>query len=418
MKKFDERLQKNEVGYDHKHILNTAPGQIPNIDIETINKGVTYEQLKNLNAPVYTYNTQITIHGIFPGNIERYCYGYQSLVVNKNQSLGVRWTAIDREKKEIIQQSMYLLPEKQWNINIDSRGMSIYKTVELSKVEELKEIYKIIPDIFFGDKQIWKSSFFQLAMLEITFNGIKIENLWEFISFLTEGKITNQKEFETQKTIKEKKEEEKEKQWREKRKKEEFLQDKLNAERKARVTEEINNSKDFIVVTPEIGNWYLSVSPKGNLIINYFYKAIGKMFQKNEKVDTVEHGKELLRKKDISRFYRKGSEVLTLKNTYYNLKSEIKQEKKEIEKPIISKLIPATLSKNNQIKITRNESKNGIEITFDYKPSVVILSILKTYHFKWSQYQKIWYTRYSQKLYETISQKLGVTQDVIKGGNR
>ncbi|MEK7551330.1 MAG: hypothetical protein AAB532_01915, partial [Patescibacteria group bacterium] len=392
IKKFDEELQKEDVGYDHKHILNTAPGQTPNIDIDTLAKGVTYEQLKSLNVPVYEYKTQITIHGIFPGNIERYCYGYQSLIVNKNLSLGVRWTAIDREKKEAIRQAAYLLPEKKWCVDIDSRGMSIYQTVELSKIEELKRVYATIPDIFFGDKQIIKSSYFQMAMLKITFSGIKIDHLWEFIGFLTDGKITNQEEFETRKAIYEKEKEEKHKKWLEEWAEEKAEKEITDAEEKAKLTQEITESQDFVEAKPEINGWYLSLDEYTNEFkVSFFYKAIGKMYYKHCRVPTMAEAKKILIAKDVCLLYcRKGYEAQAkylAQKTYYQLK----EEKKEIKNSVISNPTPITLSKNNQVKITRNESKNGIEIAFICKPSEAVLTMLKAYHFRWSKYQKIWY---------------------------
>lgn len=43
-----------------------------------------------------------------------------------------------------------------------------------------------------------------------------------------------------------------------------------------------------------------------------------------------------------------------------------------------------------------NEEKNGIEISFNDKPSEEIRSQLKTYGFRWSKYQKIWYAKQSE----------------------
>ena len=90
--------------YDSKHINNLAPNKdIPDSLIETINKGITLEQLDELShLPICHYKTQITIHGKCPALKNNKVYGYSALVVNSNKSLGVRWLAIDLVKKNRI----------------------------------------------------------------------------------------------------------------------------------------------------------------------------------------------------------------------------------------------------------------------------------------------------------------------------
>ena len=79
---------------------NTAPNIRPNIDIKAIEQdGISLEQLDSVNAPVYRYQTQITIHGVWPDTIGR-CLGYKHLFTNKNQSIGIRYGAIDGLKKK------------------------------------------------------------------------------------------------------------------------------------------------------------------------------------------------------------------------------------------------------------------------------------------------------------------------------
>ncbi|MBR4620572.1 MAG: hypothetical protein IKO46_06285 [Salinivirgaceae bacterium] len=87
--------------FDSKHINNLAPNTpIPDSLIETINKGITLEQLDEVaHLPICHYKTQITIHGVCDKIKSNKVYGYAALVINSNKSLGVRWLAIDLHKK-------------------------------------------------------------------------------------------------------------------------------------------------------------------------------------------------------------------------------------------------------------------------------------------------------------------------------
>jgi len=101
-----ETLVKANILHDTKarRVLNTAPNKSAGISIEQIIEGVTIETLEALAVPVYQYGGQITIHGLFPdlpANLR--VGGYKSVFKNKNQSLGVKYGAIDSEKKRLLQ---------------------------------------------------------------------------------------------------------------------------------------------------------------------------------------------------------------------------------------------------------------------------------------------------------------------------
>ena len=90
---------------DSKHILNTNPDK--EIDISYLDllekEGVTLEQLKEFEKEgldIFRYKTQITIHGIFPTLKSKRIGDYKSLIENKNRSIGVKWRAIDLDKKK------------------------------------------------------------------------------------------------------------------------------------------------------------------------------------------------------------------------------------------------------------------------------------------------------------------------------
>lgn len=51
---------------------------------------------------------------------------------------------------------------------------------------------------------------------------------------------------------------------------------------------------------------------------------------------------------------------------------------------------------NNEIIFSINEEKNGIEISFNDKPSEEVREQLKSNGFRWSKYQKIWYAKQNE----------------------
>jgi hypothetical protein len=63
-------------------------------------------------------------------------------------------------------------------------------------------------------------------------------------------------------------------------------------------------------------------------------------------------------------------------------------------------------SNNGETKkaiVTKNEQHNGIEVRFDSKPDESILSYLKSNGFRWSKFQKIWYTRFNESLFQEVN---------------
>lgn len=67
-----------------------------------------------------------------------------------------------------------------------------------------------------------------------------------------------------------------------------------------------------------------------------------------------------------------------------NTKDNIKINKKEVEENNIN---------NDNIEITYNEEKNGIEIKFNDKPEKEILNKLKENGFRWHKIKKLWYAK-------------------------
>ena len=88
--------------YDQRHKLNTCNRSFPSDLLRQLEDGCTIETLEKIASsfPIFKYRTQITIHGHFP-ELETSRVGYYTnLFKNENGSLGVRYSAIDAEKKE------------------------------------------------------------------------------------------------------------------------------------------------------------------------------------------------------------------------------------------------------------------------------------------------------------------------------
>jgi hypothetical protein len=59
-----------------------------------------------------------------------------------------------------------------------------------------------------------------------------------------------------------------------------------------------------------------------------------------------------------------------------------------------------------QVEIRRNEQLNGIEVVFPAKPSQSILDSLKELGFRWSRFNNLWYAKYTEALYEQVTNLL------------
>lgn len=124
--------------FDAKNILNRSGKIIDKEQLQQIEEhGATFEQLENLGVPVFKYKTQITIHGNFPELEQTYIGGYKNLLQNKNGSIGVKWRAIDYQKKNIIYRKVKAY-NQQWRIKENSQDFYIYK---LSKAFQTREEY-------------------------------------------------------------------------------------------------------------------------------------------------------------------------------------------------------------------------------------------------------------------------------------
>lgn len=133
-----EELFSDDYVFDHKHILNTDKGYvIPPELLKEIDNGITSEFLNKILPEIYIYRTQITIHGIFPEQINPY-EQYKLVFRNKNGSIGVRYNAIDLEKKRRIGDRVRNI----WKVFSSAAEYYFYDYKEVKSAEETMAVAK------------------------------------------------------------------------------------------------------------------------------------------------------------------------------------------------------------------------------------------------------------------------------------
>lgn len=143
---------------DKKHKLNTCNKKVSQDYLNKIEDGCSLEQLEEMTRnkfDVFKYGTQITIHGLFPELSVRRIGGYVNIVQNKNKSIGVRYTAIDRHKKDRL--FTLLNSVSNWSIRSRSTEYFIYKLTPLP--DNRDEALKIVSDYKSEAEKIDKSLF-------------------------------------------------------------------------------------------------------------------------------------------------------------------------------------------------------------------------------------------------------------------
>jgi hypothetical protein len=213
-----------DVAYDTRKALNRSMMKIPPEIVENIEKGgVDIEVIEELGIPVFKYKTQITLHGIF--ELEKgysYVAGYKSIITNQNKSIGVKYVAVDAKKKNKISNAIYIARQYQyyfekkenipstihWAYVSNSTETKLRITVSVDDyennkvaIEKLKNTFNNIPDLYIGDKNlsVYKLFGMYLVIVEIDLKAIYSRNLWAFITFLTNGVIKNQADYDEKK---------------------------------------------------------------------------------------------------------------------------------------------------------------------------------------------------------------------------
>ena len=176
-----------------RRVLNVAVGTLANITADTLESGVTLESLETLNVPVFRYGTQITIHG----NLPRFSDssrpgGYKSVFLNANGSLGVRYSAIDGGKKDMLARACDV-GKIGWLASRSSSGFEVSQSFYVSdeatrddqKAACLAAMRSIPAGGFFGGVTAgclaYGSGYFCAAFI----GAIPINELWGVIEFFS-----------------------------------------------------------------------------------------------------------------------------------------------------------------------------------------------------------------------------------------
>lgn len=246
---------------DKKHKLNTCNKKVPQDYLNKIEDGCSLEQLEEMTRnkfDIFKYGTQITIHGLFPELSVRRIGGYVNIVQNKNKSIGVRYTAIDRYKKERL---FYLLKDvSDWSVQDTSTNYFIHKLKALpdNREEALKivnaykeEAEKINKSLFIGNvscyilKSLWRC----YICLEVNICCFYEKNFAELFENLSGMKLKEARMLQKEKLEKEKAESvQRELKW----KKEAEEREKEREQAKAKAQEIISK---FISETPPPSNY-------------------------------------------------------------------------------------------------------------------------------------------------------------------
>ena len=83
-----ESILKSSGKTDKKNIINQYKKLVDTKYLQQIEQGVTLEELdtmQNDGLPIFRYQTQITIHGIFDDLSNSCVHGYANLFQNKNR---------------------------------------------------------------------------------------------------------------------------------------------------------------------------------------------------------------------------------------------------------------------------------------------------------------------------------------------
>lgn len=293
-----ETILSKESNFDHKNILNRFDKKIDQNILNQIEKGITLENLQELTKnkiPVFKYRTQITIHGLFPELSNNYIFGYKNVFQNKNKSIGIKYNAIDEQKRIKIAEKLKYIGFHYSRNSTDTNFMLTSEILTAENFQRLKseytEVYnRIDKSLFFGYCNLFIGQIFgaKYLCLSININAILEKNVNLFIEKMG---VTDEliKRIEN-----------------EKRKENEIWQKRYEAEKqKEREIREQNllNAKDQIDILEKFERVEKTDKP-GNYILKYFNS-------KNE-----------LQFKFVALYLPKGKKIIRKHEQYFNTVNE------------------------------------------------------------------------------------------------
>lgn len=179
MKEKLETIFSNNGIIDSKKKLNRSNKVVPQKVIDAIEGGITSEELDKFKKdfPIFFYQTQLTVHGVFPEMSDFYLFNYKSVFQNKNMSIGVRFNCVDEVKRREISKRLKTVGI---SYHRDSTKLYFYKDFSESELEEAKTLYnKIDENLFYGGKYLQKYQIYGRIVysVELYVNAIFQENV-------------------------------------------------------------------------------------------------------------------------------------------------------------------------------------------------------------------------------------------------
>lgn len=186
-----EMIFSKETSFDNKSILNKFNKKIDQKILDQIEAGITLENLQKLTKnglPVLKYKTQITVHGLFPELSTNYIFGYKNIFQNKNLSIGIKYNAIDEEKRQRIAKRLKCIGF-HYNRNSQGTKFDIMKIVNKDNFETVKNKFlnlknNIDTSLFCGYYQIYSGQIWGITYLcfDLYINAIYEKNIEPFLN--------------------------------------------------------------------------------------------------------------------------------------------------------------------------------------------------------------------------------------------
>jgi hypothetical protein len=187
-----EKLETMDCRRDDKarRVSNVAPNTVAEITAEELENGVTLERLETLNVPALLYSTQVTIHGKLPAfNPAARPGGYKAVFQNGNGSVGVKFSAIDAEKKALLSR-IAKVSAAGWVAHKNSSGFELVRYFTVYKEEDRAaqkqktiDTLRALPvSLFYGSAGAFALAYGLGYGVSMHIGAIPAADLWAFIA--------------------------------------------------------------------------------------------------------------------------------------------------------------------------------------------------------------------------------------------
>jgi hypothetical protein len=175
---------------------NVAAAKVIPLTLATLQAGVTLEELQALPVPVLAYSGQVTVHGTLPpdfaGKVLPLVNGYSHLTRNGNGSLGVKYGAIDGEKKKTLQTAIYYARRSDraaapWMASMNSQGLELMRTVQdPAQGRAVLQALATVPGVY-GQACLMRCVLSGTVYAIASIGAIEAAHLWQVIGHFANG---------------------------------------------------------------------------------------------------------------------------------------------------------------------------------------------------------------------------------------